>query len=384
MGKYLSIAVAAILAANSAMAEVTIYGKANVSLQGLSEKTMDGDFKAQDNYELISNKSRLGLKGNEAINGPIKLIYQMEWEVSLDSGDTGSGQALKQRNTFVGLGGDWGSIMAGIHDTPTKMIAKPMDLFNDSRYSDIENATVGEVRHKNMLIYRSPVMSGINIDVLISPGEDKGSDSLDNATANKKRNDIANAISAALTYQLGGFKVALGLDSKVEQKLSIGSIDLGPDETVSVDDIGSKFAYEGETDLQRLVVSYDHSAFGVAGMLQHAKQSQGDVNSVTISIDTDSLAVVKSSFGKSDVESIDTAALAGYYNLGSWKLKALSMYTTLDESETQFDQLALGVDYKLGKSTTLFAYGAKVKAEDDSHFEIAANTTLGFGIDHNF
>lgn len=387
MNKYVLTALSvAVLSANVAMADgVVVYGKAALSVQSLDEKVMDGDVVAQDNYELLSNKSRFGIKGEEAINPNIKAIYQLEEEVSFDSGDTGSGQTFKQRNTFLGLAGSWGSVMAGIHDTPTKMIGKPVDIFNDLKYADIENATTGEVRHKNMVMYRSPVMAGINFDIMVAPGEDKGSDALAAGKANENRNDVVNAISSAITYQIGGFKVALGLDSKVEQKLAIGSINLGADKKAdTVDDTGSKFGYEAETDAERLVLSYDSAAFGVAGLLQTAKQASGDIDAVKIVAD-DNIAVDESVvFGKKDTESFDTIAVAGYYNLGSWKFKALTIQTSMQEADTRFEQFALGVDYKLGKNTTLFGYGAKVKAEDDKHFELAANTTFGFGVDHNF
>ncbi len=391
MNKYVLTAVSvAVLSANAAMADgVVVYGKAALSLQNLNERVMDGDLHTQDNYELISNKSRFGIKGEEALNANIKAIYQLEEEVAFDSGDTGSGQTFKQRNTFVGLGGSWGTLMAGINDTPTKMIGKPVDLFNDLKYGDIENSTTGEKRQTNMVMYRSPVMAGVNFDIMVAPGEDKGSDPLKKNPANEKRNGLVNAVSSAMTYQIGGFKVALGLDSKVEQKLSIGSISLGADNKAhstaspSLDDTGSKFTYDAETDAERLVVSYDNPAFGVAGLVQTAKQASGDVNAVVFSVDQPTIVVADTKFGKTDAESFDTAALAGYYNLGSWKFKALTIQTKFDEADTKFKQTALGVDYKLGKNTIVFGYGSNVKADVDN-YEVADNTTFGFGIDHNF
>lgn len=390
MKKQLVIAITLALLSVQGQAENSFYGKANVSLQALSEKTLDGNFTAQDNYELISNKSRFGLKGDESINDDIKALYQFEWELAVDSGDTGSGQALKQRNSYVGLGGKWGSVLAGIHDTPTKLLNKQIDIFNELRYGDLENTVVGEVRHKNMLLYRSPVWSGFNLDLMIAPGEDKGSDSLQGSTANDKRSELANAVSAAVSYVQGGFRIGVGIDNKVEQKLSIGSIDLGPDKRAhatalpSLDDVGSKFSYEGETDLARLVASYDDASFGVAGLLQHARQSQGDLDTIVIVTDISTLVAATTKYGKADVEELDTLALGGYVKVAvEWKLKVLGVQTRLAESDTQFDQLVVGVDYQLGKNTALYGYASRVKAVD-GNMTWGNNSTIGVGIEHGF
>ena len=385
MKKYAFSALALTLLAANASADANIYGKANVSFQKLREEVLNDRAVTKDNYELISNKSRFGIKGDQGINDALKVVYQMEWEVSLDSGDTGAGHAVKQRNTYVGLGGDWGTVIAGIHDTPTKMINKPIDIFSDARYGDVENAMVGEVRQKNMIMYRSPDWSGVSFDVMVAPGEDSGNHNNINGTRDTKRHNAINTVSTAVSYQIKGFKLALGLDSKVDQKLSIGSIDKGVDGIAgTADDVGSTVSYKGETDLARLVFSYDHPRFGVAAMYQHAHQSSGDVSTETLTAAAPLVPVVGSvSYGLAKSEAIDTGAVAGYVKIDNWKIKTLLIQTRLDESAIMFDQAVVGTDYQLGKNTKVYGYIGDVRASGQ-HVVWGHNSTTGIGIEHNF
>ena len=128
----------------TAMAAPTLYGKANVSYQNAASDT---DFK-DSNYvdldeshtELVSNASRIGIKGEEEISDNLKAIYKAEFEVAYDDGDKAKDtksdtdkdtNIFSQRNIYVGLKGNWGSIIAGKFDTPLKTAQKKVDLFSD-------------------------------------------------------------------------------------------------------------------------------------------------------------------------------------------------------------------------------------------------------------
>ena len=55
---------------------ITVYGKANVSAQYADEG--EGSF-----TELKSNASRIGVKGEQALDGDLSVFYQVEWQVDL-------------------------------------------------------------------------------------------------------------------------------------------------------------------------------------------------------------------------------------------------------------------------------------------------------------
>lgn len=150
--KLLPFAIAAVLpvvAQAEGPIDGTIYGKINLTIESQDE--------AGETVEALqSNASRLGFKGKTALNDGLSVIYQLEYEVDPDAG----ADVFKQRNSYVGLAGGFGSVIAGIHDTPTKLLQNKVDLFNDLQ-GDIKSIiTKSEVRAKNTVMYATPEMGG--------------------------------------------------------------------------------------------------------------------------------------------------------------------------------------------------------------------------------
>jgi predicted porin len=168
MKKSLSVAIAlaSLSAAGVTHAEISLYGKANVSFESVNEEFVDGDFSGT---ELVSNASRLGFKGSEKINDSLDVIYQMEYEVTFD--DT---QTFKQRDIFVGLKGNFGQLLGGNFDTPMKTAQNKVDLFNDLR-GDIKNVvTINDVRASNIVEYTTPdVLNGFKAELAFVSAEDE-------------------------------------------------------------------------------------------------------------------------------------------------------------------------------------------------------------------
>ena len=92
--KKTGVAVALMALATAAHADpVSVYGKINVSVQ-------QSDKGAGSYSELKSNASRFGLKGDQALDAGLTLVYQLEWEV--DPSDEANEKNIKARNQFVG------------------------------------------------------------------------------------------------------------------------------------------------------------------------------------------------------------------------------------------------------------------------------------------
>lgn len=210
----LALAVASLLPV-SAMAEVVVYGKANVALQNADE---NGDTK----IELVSNASRVGLKGSEDLGSGLKAIYQFEYETAVDDGANSNNQTFSQRNIYVGLQGASGTVMVGHFDTPTKVAQEKVDLFNDLE-GDLKNVLAGENRVANIVQYVSPASWGeISTSV---------------AYITKETDGVDNGISASLAYTGKTFYVAVALDqdvAKVDEdivrlvgRVNIGDVQLG-------------------------------------------------------------------------------------------------------------------------------------------------------------
>ncbi|MFZ5604800.1 MAG: porin, partial [Pseudomonadota bacterium] len=161
---------AAIAMPGVALAEgPTVYGKLNVSYEMVDVDYAYDDIEpnSADNWQLISNSSRFGVKGDAAINDSLKAIYQIEW--GLDASDDNSAD-LTQRDRFVGLAGGFGTFQAGKFDSPLKKAQGKVDQFNDLA-GDIQYVLVGENRLANILQYSTPDMSGFQGNIAFAPGE---------------------------------------------------------------------------------------------------------------------------------------------------------------------------------------------------------------------
>lgn len=191
----------------TALADPTIYGKASVALQSADENDTS-------NIELVSNNSRIGLKGEEQVSEGLTAIYQLEYQTFVDDG--GTSRTFTQRNIFVGLKGDLGTVMAGKFDTPLKKAQGKVDLFSDLE-GDMAFLLMGENRPSNIIQYSSPKV-GPNMQANI-------------AFIASETEALDNGVSASTVYQDGPIYLALALDSDVlpgtDQVRLVGQYSLG-------------------------------------------------------------------------------------------------------------------------------------------------------------
>lgn len=132
---------------------VTVYGKANISAQAADEG--EGNF-----TELKSNASRFGLKGDLALDNNIEVLYLFEWQVDLT--DEAGADNISARNQYVGLKGDFGTVLLGRNDTMLKQSQGKIDLFNDYE-ADLKGLWKGENRMGDSLSYYSPSLAGFTL-----------------------------------------------------------------------------------------------------------------------------------------------------------------------------------------------------------------------------
>ena len=120
--KLVAVAVAGLLAAPLAAqaqtANVTLYGRLNLTMEAVSGRQLQDPANGtpvnpngvnRTVYRVSSNSSRLGVRGSESLGGGLSAIFQIESNVSADTG----GGLLGSRDTFVGLQGSWGTVKIG-------------------------------------------------------------------------------------------------------------------------------------------------------------------------------------------------------------------------------------------------------------------------------
>ena len=189
-----------------ALADVTIYGRANVSVDLLD----DGDDYSEVN--MASGSSRLGFRANREFDG-FTAIMQIEQEIDF----TDSGSNWASRDTFVGLRGDFGMVRLGKFDTPFKQARGPANLFGD-QIGDMRNLTRAgnarfDERTPNTIHYQTPDLNGFRLNVAYSLHEGRDSRDLDD-----------DAISLSLTYSAGPISLAAAYE-KFDDDASRGGRD---------------------------------------------------------------------------------------------------------------------------------------------------------------
>lgn len=124
-----------------------------VANQSDDDKLSDGEF------SLSSNISRVGLRGEQEVAPDLTVIYQLEQTVNLDGSD---GDSLTTRNSFLGIRGHYGELLAGRYDTLFKLVGTRYSLLNDTvadRGAIIGAASgLGNVldrRAENMIMWRA-------------------------------------------------------------------------------------------------------------------------------------------------------------------------------------------------------------------------------------
>ena len=157
--------------------------------------------------DMISNASRLGVKGSTDFSESLEAIYQVEYEVDPVDGtaDELKDRTFKQRNSFVGIKGSYGTFFLGKHDTAFKESQAKIDLFNDLA-GDIKNILHGENRMNDFVGYTTATFGG---GISATFNAIKG-------TGDMGDNSVRDATSISLNYKTDLFYAALSIDSEVK------------------------------------------------------------------------------------------------------------------------------------------------------------------------
>lgn len=318
-----ALALAVLLTPAAALANPTLYGQFNVSLDNVDNGTTDF-------FQLESNSSRIGIKGeaDTSVEG-LKALYTAEFGVNVDDG----AGPFSQRNIFVGLKGGFGTLRAGKIDSPLKDAQGKVDQFNDLA-GDIQNLVGGENRNDNIIYYSSPKLGeAVTLNLALIPAENTN---VDGQAGNET--GLTDTISTSAVYQSGNLYLAAAID----QDQALGGY--SPDAVV-------------RGDLVRLVATYKLDNLDL-GLLYATAESNG--------------AVALEDTGW---------LLSAAYNRGDWKFKAQYGVNEGDSTGTERTLASIGADYKLGKNTT--AYGYYTQRETDTG-TVAELNTWGLGLNQRF
>lgn len=225
MKKLLLATLVSALSITAAHAAPKVYGKINL---GVDYVDQDGKDKVT---QLNSNASRIGFKGEDELTPTLSAIYQLEYEADVD----GDGTVFKQRNAYLGVKStEFGTIKAGIFDSPIKEAQNKVDMFNDLVSGDIDmkKTFAGEERLSNSIAYSSPELEGVPVEFTLQVAMPED-DTKDNDSKNQVIGSAAfdqNGIYAALAYGMdttGVYNAVGGTKMPSDILRLVGQVDLG-------------------------------------------------------------------------------------------------------------------------------------------------------------
>jgi len=137
--KLIALAVAGLSTAAFAQTNVTIYGVADVSVQGqnVSKGVASAADTAQGSVASVkSNSSLIGFKGTEDLGNGLKGLFQIETNVNMTGQSSGQGVAANTsnsnfgslRDTYVGASSKYGTVLGGYLSTPFRSALTSFDV----------------------------------------------------------------------------------------------------------------------------------------------------------------------------------------------------------------------------------------------------------------
>ncbi|MEY2632788.1 MAG: hypothetical protein RIR00_1442 [Pseudomonadota bacterium] len=161
------------------LASTAAFAQSNVTIYGVADATFD-TYKASGSAasatdvgsknRVTSNSSYIGFKGVEDLGNGLKAAFQLENGVNFDNGAAG---AWNNRDSYVGLVGGFGTVVAGNVTGPTRALGAKFDVNAGATGVGANTALIGKIgggqgashfdqRLNNAIAYISPSFSGFS------------------------------------------------------------------------------------------------------------------------------------------------------------------------------------------------------------------------------
>lgn len=295
-----------------------VYGKIHMSMQMVN----NGE---DSQLTMSSNTSRFGIKGKSEMTDTMCFIWQFESFINpADAGGT-----LSNRNSFVGVKTEFGSLVYGIHDTPFKTLGRKTTFFYDT-VGDNRTTTMGwDRRVNNVVMYTVP----------------KNETGVVGQVAYRMDQNAIDAEEAASTISaMGGLKMdqffvgaAIEMDSKGNYVTGTSPVTYTEDAPVAI----------------RVAGKFDSEAFGGALFGQ----------------------VVSNAGGVADL-SQQTLGVEGCFHMAEdMDVKGLLFMAdpNTDTDDNEYMLLALGLDKKFPKKLTAYAQFSMLMNGDNAAMGLGGN-----------
>lgn len=383
--KLIALAVAG-LASSAAFAQtnVTVYGVADATFEIVKA---DGSAVAGNDLasrtRVNSNSSLLGFKGVEDLGNGLKAVFQIESSIALD----GTGTSLGTRDTYVGLAGAFGTVVAGNLTGPTRGLGIALDVnagatgigANEALLGKLGNITVAsgvgvpvtgstaglgayygnpsitggasateasmfDTRWKNAIAYISPSFSGLTAVAAYVSGENKGT-----TAANGQPN--TSGYDLGLTYANGPIYVGGSYNRVTTGNNTAGTVDSAADFR-----LGGYYKFMPNS---RVGLLYDKVKATINGV--------GDLDQTVWYV---SGVVGVGANGR---------VIAQYGKAGNLKGDAVLNATGLSNTDTGAKHYEVGFEYDLSKRTTAKVLYSRISNDKNSQYDFAIGSVGAVG-----
>lgn len=349
----------------AAVADVSLYGEIKAGVEGRNIQLQLTEPLPNIQPQVTKRKSRIrtkisdfgsfiGFKGSEDLGEGLKAVWQLEQDVSVAGG--GASQ-WGNRESFIGLAGEFGTLRAGRVANQFDDASQAIDPWDSN--NDVASQLGIFKRHDDMSVsvrYDSPEFSGFSGSVQFVPAQNSKSAYTPATLANGANNTIirvpavvgkpgSDVYYAGLNYKNGGF--AGNYAFKYARHANVGRdafelflLGSGSDEAKGTDPLKNH-------QVHRLTGGYEEGGLNLALAAQLDLSENGD-KAKTKNSTTEIAATASYRFGNA-VPRISYAHGFDFIERGK------------KGENTSYDQIIAGVDYDFSKRTSAIVSGAWLK-----------------------
>ena len=316
----------------------------------------------------VGSVSRLGFRGSEDLGNGLSATYLLELGTKIDTGEIDTAGTIFNRQAHVGLkSATLGSLTLGRQYTPYYLtLSTVADPFGTAYAGNIKNlfpAAGSNTRTSNTVLYASPNLHGVSVELAYAAGEQPGS------------NAAGRQFGGTLAYAGGPLNVRLGYNNRNNDVTAAAGAALTPPVAAVGRDIGTNTV---------LAANYDLGVVKVYGAYGRDKGP----NSAVLPNSSNPYGGVRPTASTDSAEFLVGAAIpaAGGTILTSYISK--SDRTAFNQDATQ---LGVAYSYPLSKRTNLYAAYAKIHNRNGAGYTVGNNGETGsgnsgynLGMRHNF
>jgi predicted porin len=337
--------------AASAQTSTTVYGVLDA---GVSIEQPDSSIPNAGNRTAlqsgISTPSRIGFQGSEDFGGSLKAIFQLEAGILIDNGQNEDTGTLFNRSSWLGLSGDFGSVMVGRQFTPMYNAVYQLDPFSLGMAGN-----AGNIMHLGGANFNGNVLIGGNNPALLNGGGSQAQNS-----SMRYISQSWNNFSLEFNYGMGG--QAGNTSDGSETGATINYINGPVMLLVSYDGIN---ALNNGNSLKTTLVggSINWTEFGVPLKTNIGYQTNNGSDLI----------------GGNGVDS--TNLLLGLrIPMGPHEVLFSYIHSDNKNSGGKADQFALGYTYALSKRTTLYTSVGEINNKNGDEFTLGNASNVGYGV----